>query len=178
MMNLEKPGALRRVLRAVGRALKRGLLGRSTHSYMKQFTHIGAHSSRAIAAGPGVGGPPPAQGPGAGADRSESEPVHGWTRRQRDDYLARNPGYRVAYEAALQKCCHESSARLSASAQAEDALVPDGRAGLTPADMVGRRLEYLLTHVELAAGVLLLGPVAEARSRPPARANSRRFRSW
>jgi hypothetical protein len=29
------------------------------------------------------------------------EPVHGWTKRQSDDYLARNPGYRSTYEAEL-----------------------------------------------------------------------------
>jgi hypothetical protein len=33
----------------------------------------------------------------------EYEPVHGWTLRQCDDYLARNPGYRSAYEAELRK---------------------------------------------------------------------------
>ena len=32
------------------------------------------------------------------------EPVHGWTTRERDAYLARNPGYRASYEADLQKC--------------------------------------------------------------------------
>jgi hypothetical protein len=32
------------------------------------------------------------------------EPVHGWTKRQLDDYLARNPGYRPTYEAELGKC--------------------------------------------------------------------------
>jgi hypothetical protein len=33
----------------------------------------------------------------------EFEPVHGWTRRQLDDYLWRNPDYRPAYEAMLRK---------------------------------------------------------------------------
>ena len=33
----------------------------------------------------------------------EYEPVHGWTRSQRDDYLARNPTYRPTYDAELQK---------------------------------------------------------------------------
>lgn len=32
---------------------------------------------------------------------SECEPVHGWTRRQLDDYLVRNPAYRAPYEAKL-----------------------------------------------------------------------------
>jgi hypothetical protein len=31
------------------------------------------------------------------------EPVHGWTKRQLDDYLARNPKYRLTYEAELTK---------------------------------------------------------------------------
>ncbi|HVS35775.1 MAG TPA: hypothetical protein VMS17_09345 [Gemmataceae bacterium] len=30
------------------------------------------------------------------------EPIHGWTKPQLDDYLARNPGYRSAYEVKLQ----------------------------------------------------------------------------
>lgn len=33
----------------------------------------------------------------------EFEPVHGWTKPQRDDYLARNPNYRPAYEAQLRQ---------------------------------------------------------------------------
>jgi hypothetical protein len=33
----------------------------------------------------------------------EYEPVHGWSMRQFDGYLARNPGYRSTYEAGLQK---------------------------------------------------------------------------
>jgi hypothetical protein len=31
------------------------------------------------------------------------EPVHGWTRRQLGDYLARNPGYRPAFVVELQR---------------------------------------------------------------------------
>jgi hypothetical protein len=34
---------------------------------------------------------------------TEYEPVHGWTKRQLDGYLARNPGYRPTYEAELAK---------------------------------------------------------------------------
>jgi hypothetical protein len=44
-------------------------------------------------AGAGVRGPPEAA----------YEPVHGWTRRQLDAYLARNPGYRPTYEAESEK---------------------------------------------------------------------------
>jgi hypothetical protein len=34
---------------------------------------------------------------------SAYEPVYGWTKRQLEDYLARNPGYRPTYEAELRK---------------------------------------------------------------------------
>ena len=34
----------------------------------------------------------------------EFEPVHGWTVRQRDDYLERNPAYRAIYERMLRLC--------------------------------------------------------------------------
>lgn len=34
------------------------------------------------------------------------EPVHGWTKRQRDDYLERNPAYVATYNAELQKHLH------------------------------------------------------------------------
>jgi hypothetical protein len=43
---------------------------------------------------------------GAGVRRPPEtvyEPVHGWTQRQLDGYLARNPGYRPTYEAELAK---------------------------------------------------------------------------
>jgi hypothetical protein len=73
MTNREGRGLLRRLLTALGGALKR--------------------------AGPSVrdtARPPP---------ETEYEPVHGWTRRQRDAYLARNPGYRATYEAELAKRC-------------------------------------------------------------------------
>ena len=45
-------------------------------------------------AGTGVGYPP---------QESTYEPVHGWTRRQLAHYLARNPGYRSAYEAEVER---------------------------------------------------------------------------
>jgi hypothetical protein len=34
---------------------------------------------------------------------AEFEPVHGWTKRQFSDYLARNPAYRPTYYAMLRK---------------------------------------------------------------------------
>jgi len=44
---------------------------------------------------------------GVGRNSAESEPVHGWSERQREDYLLHNPGYRSTYEAALQEHRHE-----------------------------------------------------------------------
>lgn len=50
MMRYESPGFLRRVLTALGDALKRGILGKSTHSSMKQFNGSEEYWDRAIAA--------------------------------------------------------------------------------------------------------------------------------
>jgi hypothetical protein len=55
----------------------------------------GASARNSISGRTGTGGRCPPE--------SAYEPVHGWTRRQLDDYLARNPGYRSAYEAELTK---------------------------------------------------------------------------
>lgn len=44
------PGWFRRTWTAVGRALKRGLLGKSSHEYMKQFTGSDEYWDEAIAA--------------------------------------------------------------------------------------------------------------------------------
>jgi hypothetical protein len=46
----ENPGVLRRMLRALGGALKRGILGKSTHDYTKQFTGSHTYWDRVIAA--------------------------------------------------------------------------------------------------------------------------------
>jgi hypothetical protein len=93
---------------------------------MKQFNGSDEYWSRAIAAqlgwpqnqlpkpdaaelaGPSVGGLPP--GP-------EFEPVHGWTRRQFEDYLARNPGYRSTYEAELRKRCYATPPEVNGSSR-------------------------------------------------------------
>jgi hypothetical protein len=107
MMSREKPGLLRRILGALGGALKRGLLGKSAHGYMKQFADTGEPRGRGSVPADGDLEQPPRQ-PGT-ARRSpelEFEPVHGWTRRQCDGYLGRNPGYRSAYEAALRQARH------------------------------------------------------------------------
>jgi len=99
--NHERPGLVRRTLTALGRALKRGILGKSSQAYMKQFTGGDEDGDGARAAPPGgqqegvrdiIRRPP----------EPKYEPVHGWTQRQLDDYLARNPGYRSTYEAKLR----------------------------------------------------------------------------
>jgi hypothetical protein len=102
MTNHERPGLLRRRLTALGGALRRGILGKSSHDYLKRFTGSDEYGDRATVARLGW--------PQKGVRDSERcsaepeyEPVHGWTRRQCDDYLARNPGYRSAYEAELRK---------------------------------------------------------------------------
>jgi hypothetical protein len=127
MMSREKPGLLRRILGPLGGALKRGLLGKSAHGYLKQFADTGEPRGRGSVPSDGDLEQPPRQpdperSQGAGtaavhpaaslpgtARRSpelEFEPVHGWTRRQCDGYLGRNPGYRSAYEAALRQARH------------------------------------------------------------------------
>lgn len=119
MKGQEKVGFWRRLWWAVGGALKRAILGKSAHAYMRQFGGSDAYWDRVVASqqgwlqkqspSPGPNGTrgcrPPAQEAACGLPEPEEEPVHGWTRRQRDDYVARNPAYRPAYEAALQRCC-------------------------------------------------------------------------
>jgi hypothetical protein len=46
----ESPGLGRRLFTALGRALKRGILGRSTHDYTKQFTGSDEYWDRVIQA--------------------------------------------------------------------------------------------------------------------------------
>jgi hypothetical protein len=99
MTSQESPGFLRRMLTALGGALKRGILGKSSHGYMKQFTGSDEYANRAIAAQQGW----PQKQPAKPDLEPEYEPVHGWTRRQLDEYLARNPAYRSTYENELQK---------------------------------------------------------------------------
>jgi hypothetical protein len=81
-MSHEGPGLLRCLCTALGGALRRGRLGQSTRVPRKQLT---------------------------GIPESEFEPVHGWTKRQRDVYLARNPGYRATYEAELHRACYAAA---------------------------------------------------------------------
>ncbi len=95
----ESPGFLRRIWTALGGALKRGILGKSSHAYMKQFTGSDEYWDNAIAAQRDwAEKQPPKPDPGR-----EYEPVHGWSKRQLDDYLTRNPTYVPMYEAELQK---------------------------------------------------------------------------
>jgi hypothetical protein len=50
MMSHEGPGFWRRLLAAFGAALKRGILGKSSADYVKQFTGSDAYWDRALAA--------------------------------------------------------------------------------------------------------------------------------
>ncbi len=50
MKSNESPGFLQRVLTALGGALKRGILGKSGHEYMKQFSGSDDYWNRVIAA--------------------------------------------------------------------------------------------------------------------------------
>ena len=56
-----------------------------------------------VAAGIGMGLAAPRAGDAAlDPPPSGYEPVHGWPRRQMDEYLARNPAYRPIYETRLR----------------------------------------------------------------------------
>ena len=99
MTSRESSGFLRRMVTVVAGALKRGILGKSSRDYMKQFTGSDEYWDRVIAAQQGW----PQKQPAQPDLEPEYEPVHGWTRRQLDDYLARNPAYRSTYDAELQK---------------------------------------------------------------------------
>jgi hypothetical protein len=100
--------SLHRMLTALGHALKRGILGKSSNDYMKQFTGSDQYWDEVVAAQNGwlqkqVPLADPQAFNGRHPPQPESEPVHGWTKRQLEDYLARNPGYTPTYEAKLQK---------------------------------------------------------------------------
>jgi hypothetical protein len=99
MTGQESPGLLRRMLTALCGALERGILGKSSHEYMKQFTGSDEYWARAIAAQRGW----PQKQPPKPDLEPEYEPVHGWTKLQLAEYLARNPAYRSTYDAELQK---------------------------------------------------------------------------
>ncbi len=125
MSNNMNPGKFRRWMTALGGAVKQGVLGKSSRAYLKQigasdgsWNAILAHHSagppgraplRAVADSSAAG--PAVPEPTTSAAQQQSpwpagavfEPVHGWTRRQSDAYLARNPGYHLAYDAELRK---------------------------------------------------------------------------
>jgi len=95
------------MLTALGGALKRGILGKSSNDYMKQFTGSDQYWDEVVAAQKDWHRQQPPQPAPEAFDspshppQPEFEPVHGWTQRQLEDYLARNPGYRSAYEGKL-----------------------------------------------------------------------------
>lgn len=114
MTSHESPGLLRRAWTALGVALRRVLLGKSSPDYLKQFTGGDEYWDRAIAAQLGW----PQERPRNAAVRPSEpqyEPVHGWTKRQLDDYLARNPAYRSTYAAALRQRLSAAAAGASGS---------------------------------------------------------------
>lgn len=113
MTSHEDLGFLPRLLATLGRALRRGFLGRKSHDSTKQWSDNCAYRDRVIAAR--LAGAPEQLHPSVGDTacnpvEPEFEPVHGWTRRQLVDYLRRNPGYRPAYEAELHLRCNVRSA--------------------------------------------------------------------
>jgi hypothetical protein len=136
MTSHTRPGLFRRLLTALGDALERGILGKSGPAHAKQFGGDDEYWERAIAAeldwpqqkspqvDPERFGRSGNRVMGAGSRMQESaglpagpefEPVHGWTKRQFDDYLARNPGYRSTYEAQLQKCGRSATSEVNGS---------------------------------------------------------------
>ena len=135
MTSRKRPGILRGLLAALGR----GLLGKASDAYMRQFNGAddpggGVREPRPPQKAPALPGnrpretrkPAPVPGPilpraPRRAPPPEYEPVHGLTVRQLDDYLARNPGYRSAYE-------EESRRRREASAS--PVTTPSVRVGL------------------------------------------------
>lgn len=109
------PGPFRRWLTALGG----GALGRSCPGSVKQFcgrdesgdavraNHPGGQQ-RSLPGGRGSPGSPhegtePTPSPRAWPPGVDWEPVHGWTRRQADTYLTRNPDSRPAYAAEPRK---------------------------------------------------------------------------
>lgn len=120
----EVAGFWRRACSAVGSVLKRGIQGKAGTAYMRQFTGDDEYWDRVIAAqlgwpGESTHGPDSAPSTSSGgaassrgdpglwdAARSHTEPgyelVYGWTWRQFDDYMARNPGSRSAYESEVK----------------------------------------------------------------------------
>jgi hypothetical protein len=108
-------GLLGRFLATLGGVLARGILGRSAHAHMKQFTGSDEYWDRVIAAqgawsreplrGAGLpGGPPPGAswaGPPAGdtariPPASGHELIPGWTESQLFDASARTPTPKVS----------------------------------------------------------------------------------
>jgi hypothetical protein len=117
-------GWLRRILTALGRLLERGILGKASPDYMKQFSgsdewwdnvlaaQRGRHRQQPVPPDPDrspcssdtpTRATPSVRDPDLNPSAPEYEPVHGWTKRQLDGYLARNPGYRPIYEARLYR---------------------------------------------------------------------------
>lgn len=100
MMKPDRAGFWRRLGSMLAFTLKRGTLGKSSHDARYHFTDSDGYWDRVIAAQQGW---PEDHSPNPSPD-PQYEPVHGWTKRQCDAYLLRNPGYRLAYETELKQC--------------------------------------------------------------------------
>jgi hypothetical protein len=106
MTSHESPGPLRRMWTALGGALQRGILGKSSHAYLKQFTGSPAYWDRVIAAQRGwsqeplpqpdpdrsrhsgdtaVGARPSVRDHAPCPPEPGYELVHGWNKRYFDD---------------------------------------------------------------------------------------------
>ncbi len=123
MRDREGAGFWRRALAAASGVLLRGIQGKSGNGYLTRFAGDEEYWERAIAAqlgwpgeGPRGTEPHPSGSPGGAASgerpdgrdaaghrpESEYEPVYGWTKRQFDGYMARNPSSRSAYESTAE----------------------------------------------------------------------------
>ena len=77
MTSPEGQGSFGRFLAALGRALERGVLGRSGHAYMKQFTGSDQYWDRALAAQRDWPREPPPPDPDRRPPGPKPGPVHG-----------------------------------------------------------------------------------------------------
>ena len=97
MKNRDTPGYWRQLGATLAGALKGALLGKSSHDARYHFTDSHGYWDRVVAAQRGL----PQKDLPEGAP--EYEPVHGWTKRQCDEYLSRNADYRLTYDTELKQ---------------------------------------------------------------------------
>jgi len=146
MKDREGSGFFRWAAAASGGVLLRCIQGKSGNGYLRRFAGDDEYWEQAVAAQlcwRREGRRSPVNDPRAGQDPATSgkepgtraavrgsigkvyEPVYGWTERQLDGYLARNPGFRSDYESAVasqesvKPTRSERAAVLSASPEEE-----------------------------------------------------------